>query len=135
MAGNSWGADVAQLRALADEFDKTSDALLRQSDAPGPATSDPASWCAADVARLTSTWNSSHRALIRTTALALAQESRRLLEEANEREKAGNARNNGEGVANAGRDAGTFVGAGADAIKKAGKALARFLGFARRRQP
>jgi hypothetical protein len=91
MAGNSWGADVAQLRALAHEFGITSDALLRQSAAPGPAINHPASWQGADVARLKSAWNSSRRALIRKTALALAQESKNLLEDANEQEKAGSA--------------------------------------------
>jgi hypothetical protein len=135
MAGNSRGADVAQLRALAQEFGKTSDTLLRQSAAPGPAINSPASWRGVGVAGLKSAWNSSHRALIRKTALALKRESKKLLKEANEQEKAGSARKNvGEGIADAVGDPATFVEGSAGSVEKAGKSVAKFLGFALKRQ-
>jgi uncharacterized protein YukE len=86
-----WGADVAQLRTLAEQFGKTSDTLLQQSSTLTSAINGTAAWKGADSARFTSEWNGSHRALIQKTALALKAESRRLLTNAEEQEKASNA--------------------------------------------
>ena len=91
MAGNLWGADVAQLRTLAQQFGKTSETLLQQSTTLTSAINGNTSWKGADGARFTSEWNGSHRALIQKTALALKAESKRLLTHAEQQEKASNA--------------------------------------------
>lgn len=88
MAGNLWGADVAQLRTLAQQFGKTSETLLQQSSTLTSAINGNTSWKGADGARFTSEWNSSHRALIQKTALALKAESKRLMTHAEQQEKA-----------------------------------------------
>ena len=91
MAGNLWGADVAQLRTLAQQFGKTSETLLQQSTTLTTAINGTTSWKGADGARFTSEWNGSHRALIQKTAFALKEESKRLLTHAEQQEKASNA--------------------------------------------
>lgn len=91
MAGNLWGADVAQLRTLAQQFGKTSETLLQQSTTLTSAINNNTVWKGADGARFTSEWNGSHRALIQKTALALKAESKRLLTHAEQQEKASNA--------------------------------------------
>ena len=91
MAGNLWGADVAQLRTLAQQFGKTSETLLQQSTTLTSAINGNTTWKGADGARFTSEWNSSHRALIQKTALALKAESKRLMTHAEQQEKASNA--------------------------------------------
>ena len=91
MAGNVWGADVAQLRTLAQEFGKTSEALLQQSTTLTSAINSNTAWKGADGARFTSEWNSSHRALIQKTAFVLKAESKRLMTHAEQQEKASNA--------------------------------------------
>ena len=91
MAGNLWGADVAQLRTLAQQFGKTSETLLRQSSTLTLAINSTSSWKGADGARFTAEWNGSHRALIQKTAQALREESKRLLTHADQQEKASTA--------------------------------------------
>ncbi|MDN4643640.1 hypothetical protein [Arthrobacter sp. PsM3] len=91
MAGNLWGADVAQLRTLAQQFGKTSETLLQQSTTLTSAINNNTVWKGADGARFTSEWNGGHRALIQKTALALKAESKRLLTHAEQQEKASNA--------------------------------------------
>ncbi len=91
MAGNVWGADVAQLRMLAQNFGRTSETLLQQSTALTTAINNNTSWKGADGARFKSEWNGSHRALIQQTARALKEESKRLMTHAEEQEKASNA--------------------------------------------
>ncbi|MDP9984540.1 uncharacterized protein YukE [Pseudarthrobacter oxydans] len=90
MAGNLWGADVAQLRTLAQQFGKTSETLLQQSTALTSAINNNTAWKGADGARFTSEWNSSHRALVQKTAFALKAESTRLTTHADQQEKASN---------------------------------------------
>ncbi|HET8879595.1 MAG TPA: WXG100 family type VII secretion target [Arthrobacter sp.] len=92
MAGNVWGADVAQLRMLAQNFGQTSETLLQQSTALTAAINNNTSWKGADSARFTSEWNGSHRALIQQTARALKAQSKLLLTQADEQEKASNAK-------------------------------------------
>lgn len=94
MAGNLWGADVAQLRTLAQQFGKTSETLLQQSTTLTSAINGNTSWKGADGARFKSEWNGNHRALIQKTALALNEESKRLMTHAEQQEKASN---NGSG--------------------------------------
>ena len=88
MAGNLWGADVAQLRTLAQQFGKTSDSLLQQSTQLSNQINNNPAWKGQDAVTFRSDWNSSHRALIQRTALALKQESKKLLTQAEEQEKA-----------------------------------------------
>ena len=90
MAGNLWGADVAQLRTLAQQFGKTSETLLQQSTTLTSAINGNTAWKGSDGARFTSEWNSSHRALIQKTAFALKAESKRLLTHAEQQEQASN---------------------------------------------
>ncbi|MCB5292920.1 WXG100 family type VII secretion target [Arthrobacter sp. SO3] len=99
MAGNLWGADVAQLRTLAQQFGKTSETLLQQSTTLTSAINNNTAWKGADAARFTSEWNGSHRALIQKTAHALKAESKRLLTHAEQQEKASNAATGGGGSA------------------------------------
>ncbi|MGO4119972.1 WXG100 family type VII secretion target [Arthrobacter sp. YAF16] len=91
MAGNVWGADVAQLRSLAQHFGKTSETLLQQSSVLTSTINNNTSWKGADGARFKSDWNDTHRALIQQTARALKQQSKVLLTQADEQEKASNA--------------------------------------------
>jgi uncharacterized protein YukE len=90
VAGNIWGADVAELRTLAQQFGKASDTLLNQSTDLSNQINNNPSWKGQDAARFRSDWNGSHRALIQQAAFALKQESRKLLENADQQEKASN---------------------------------------------
>jgi uncharacterized protein YukE len=90
VAGNLWGADVAQLRTLAQQFGKASDNLLQQSSQLSGQINNTPSWKGQDAVKFRSEWNGSHRALIQQAAFALKQESKKLLENANEQEKASN---------------------------------------------
>lgn len=91
MTGNLWGADVAQLRTLAQQFGKVSDGLLQTSSQLTTQINNSPSWKGSDAAQFRSDWNGNHRALIQRTARALKDESRRLLDNANEQEKASDA--------------------------------------------
>jgi len=91
VAANVWGADVAELRTLAQQFGKASDTLLNQSTLLSSQINNNPFWKGEDAARFRSDWNGSHRALLQRTASALKQESKKLLENANEQEKASNA--------------------------------------------
>lgn len=91
MAGDLWGADVAQLRTLAQQFGKVSDNLLQTSTLLTNQINNNPSWKGNDASQFRSDWNGSHRTLIQQTAARLKQESRKLLENANEQEKASDA--------------------------------------------
>lgn len=102
-----WGADVAELRTLAQQFGKASDTLLNQSTDLSNQINNNPSWKGQDAARFRSDWNGSHRALIQQAAFALKQESKKLLENANEQEKASNgAHGSGGGPGGGGGPAG-----------------------------
>ncbi|WP_395398389.1 WXG100 family type VII secretion target [Arthrobacter sp. UC242_113] len=91
MTGNLWGADVAQLRTLAQQFGNVSDHLMQTSlQLTNQINSNP-SWKGNDATQFRSDWNSNHRALIQRTVRALNDESRKLLDNANEQEKASDA--------------------------------------------
>ena len=117
MAGNLWGADVAQLRTLAQQFGKTSEMLLQQSTTLTSAINNNSSWKGADGARFSSEWNSGHRALIQKTALALKAESKRLMTHAEQQEKASNA------ATGAGGGPGALGGAGGNWAVAGGAAV------------
>ncbi|CCQ45257.1 putative uncharacterized protein [Pseudarthrobacter siccitolerans] len=91
MAGNLWGADVAELRTLAKQFGKTADQLLQQSTQLTSHINSTTSWKGQDAVAFRSEWNGSHRAMLQQAAFALQQESKKLLENANQQEKASNA--------------------------------------------
>jgi uncharacterized protein YukE len=85
------GADVEQLRTLAQQFGKVSDTLLQTSaNLTNQINSSPA-WTGNDASRFRSSWNGSHRALIQQAARVLKDESKKLLDNANEQEKASDA--------------------------------------------
>jgi hypothetical protein len=91
VAGDLWGADVAQLRTLAQQFGKVSDNLLQTSAQLTNQINNNPSWKGQDASQFRSDWNGSHRTLIQQTASRLKQESRKLLENANEQERASDA--------------------------------------------
>lgn len=91
MAGNLWGADVAQLRTLAQQFGKVSDNLLQQSTQLTNQINNNPTWKGNDAAQFRADWNGSHRAILQQAAVRLKQESKKLLENANQQEKASDA--------------------------------------------
>jgi uncharacterized protein YukE len=116
-----WGADVAELRTLAQQFGKASDTLLNQSTLLSSQINNTPFWKGQDAARFRSDWNGNHRALLQQAANALKQESRKLLENADEQEKASNgAPGSGGGPVGGGSPTGgptkTFVPWGPDWI-------------------
>ncbi|MHC6592219.1 WXG100 family type VII secretion target [Arthrobacter sp. C152] len=89
MPGTLWGADVAQLRTLAQQLSKTADLLQQQStQLSGQINNNNPAWKGADASRFRSDWNGSHRALLQQTVSRLQQESKMLLKNADEQEKA-----------------------------------------------
>ena len=110
MAGNLWGADVAQLRTLAQQLGKTSDRLLQQSTQLSNQINNNPSWKGQDAVQFRSDWNGTHRAVIQQAAFALKQESRKLLEHADQQDQASNAGGAGDGPA--GRGFGSSGGSG-----------------------
>lgn len=73
-----WGADVAQLRTLAQQFGKTAELLLQQSAQLSGHINNP-SWKGEDAGRFRSDWSANHRALLQKAASRLTQESKALL--------------------------------------------------------
>ena len=98
MTGNVWGADVAQLRTLAQQFSKTADLLQQQSTQLSSQINNNPAWKGADAQRFRSDWNGNHRALLQQTASRLQQESKLLLKNADEQEKASTDDSGGAGV-------------------------------------
>ncbi|RAM35981.1 hypothetical protein DBZ45_17685 [Arthrobacter globiformis] len=86
-----WGADVAQLRTLAQQFGNVSDHLMQTSLQLTNQINNTPSWKGNDATQFRSDWNGNHRALIQRTVRALKDESRKLLDNANEQEKASDA--------------------------------------------
>lgn len=91
MAGNLWGADVEQLRTLAQQFGQVSDTLLQTSSHLTNQINSTPAWKGNDANQFRSNWNSSHRALIEQTVRALKDESKKLLDNANQQERASDA--------------------------------------------
>lgn len=88
MSGNLWGADVDQLRTLARQFSKTADLLLQQSTQLSGQINNTPAWKGQDAEHFRSDWNGSHRTLLQKTASRLKQESKLLLANADEQERA-----------------------------------------------
>jgi len=107
VAGTLWGADVAQLRTLAQQFSKTADLLQQQSTQLSSQINNNPAWKGADAQRFRSDWNSNHRALLQQTVTRLKQESKALLKNAEEQEKASTTGSGGTGGPGAGGSAGS----------------------------
>jgi uncharacterized protein YukE len=106
-----WGADVAQLRTLAQQFGKVSDNLLNTSAQLTNQINNNPSWKGSDAAQFRSDWNGNHRALLQQTARALKDESRKLLDNANQQEKASDAApGSGGGPVTLGEPGGSLAG-------------------------
>ncbi|MDQ0663421.1 uncharacterized protein YukE [Arthrobacter ulcerisalmonis] len=97
MAGTLWGADVEQLRTLAQQFSRTADLLQQQSTQLSSQINNNPAWKGQDASRFRSDWNSNHRALLQQTVSRLQQESKLLLKNADEQEKASTAGAGGSG--------------------------------------
>jgi uncharacterized protein YukE len=111
VTGNLWGADVAQLRTLAQQFGKVSDNLLNTSAQLTNQINNNPSWKGNDAAQFRSDWNGNHRALLQQTARALKDESRKLLDNANQQEKASDAApGSGGGPVTLGEPGGSLAG-------------------------
>jgi hypothetical protein len=95
VAGNLWGADVDQLRTLARQFSKTADLLLQQSTQLSGQINNTPAWKGQDAEHFRSDWNGNHRALLQKTASRLKQESKLLLANADEQDRASTARGAG----------------------------------------
>ncbi|MBD1544055.1 WXG100 family type VII secretion target [Arthrobacter sp. IA7] len=134
MTGNLWGADVAQLRTLAQQFGNVSDNLMQTSlQLTNQINSNPA-WKGNDATQFRSDWNGNHRALIQRTVRALKDESRKLLDNANEQEKASDAApGSGGGPITLGDPGGSLAGVlggvlgGGIAALKAGMTIQKFI--------
>lgn len=98
MAGTLWGADVEQLRTLAQQFSKTADLLQQQSTQLSSQINNNPAWKGADALRFRSDWNGNHRMLLQQTVSRLQQESKVLLKNADEQEKASTDGSGGAGV-------------------------------------
>lgn len=122
MAGNLWGADVEQLRTLAKQFGTTADLLLQQSTQLSSQINNTPSWKGRDAEHFRSDWNGNHRALLQKTAARLKQESKLLLTNADEQDRASSAggsggpgtRGPGAGVPGGGGPGGTVPGQGSN---------------------
>ena len=112
MAGTLWGADIEQLRTLAQQFSKTADLLQQQSTQLSSQINNNPAWKGADAQRFRSDWNSSHRTLLQQTVLRLQQESKVLLKNADEQEKASTSGSAGAGGPGPGSPAGSTDGGG-----------------------
>ncbi|MFJ6155223.1 WXG100 family type VII secretion target [Pseudarthrobacter sp. NPDC092184] len=88
MSGNVWGADVAQLRTLAQQFSKTADLLQQQSTQLSGQINNSPAWKGRDAEHFRSDWNGNHRTLLQQTATRLKQESKLLLANADEQDRA-----------------------------------------------
>ncbi|WP_458111643.1 WXG100 family type VII secretion target [Arthrobacter sp. R1-13] len=91
MTGNLWGADVAQLRTLAQQFGQASESLQQQSTLLTSQINNNTSWKGNDALQFRSNWNGNHHALLQRAADRLKEESKKLLENANQQEKASDA--------------------------------------------
>lgn len=91
MSGNVWGADVAQLRMLAQQFGQTAEKLQFQASTLGGQINNNPSWKGHDAVAFRSEWNGNHKALLLTSVQTLKTGSKTLLTQADEQEKASNA--------------------------------------------
>jgi hypothetical protein len=98
---------VEQLRALAQQFNKTADLLQQQSTQLSSQINNNPAWKGADAQRFRSDWNTSHRTLLQQTVSRLQQESKVLLKNADEQEKASTSGSGGAGEPGVSVDAST----------------------------
>ncbi|MFW0772448.1 hypothetical protein ACLRGI_04700 [Paenarthrobacter nitroguajacolicus] len=91
MAGNFWGADVAQLRTLAQQFGSVSEQLLQQSSLLTNQINNNPTWKGNDATAFRSDWNGNHRNQLMQSASFLKQASKDLLRNAAQQEKSSDA--------------------------------------------
>lgn len=83
MSGNFYGADVAQLRQLAKEMDRSAGKLTQLGQMLGSIIAG-APWKGSDGERFRHEWNSSHLKMLRSTAAGMQEASRTLRKNADE---------------------------------------------------
>ncbi len=87
MAGNFYGADVAQLRQLAKNLANGANQLDQLGQQLGSSiASSP--WKGHDGDRFRSDWNSSHAKVLRAAAAGIQQASKALLQNADQQDRA-----------------------------------------------
>ncbi|MFC8040116.1 hypothetical protein ACFUOZ_12240 [Paenarthrobacter sp. NPDC057355] len=91
MAGSFWGADVAQLRTLAQQFSSASEQLLQQSSLLTNQINNNPTWKGNDASAFRSDWNGNHRAQLMQSASFLKKASKDLLANATEQERSSDA--------------------------------------------
>ena len=89
MAGTFYGADVAQLRQLAQDLSRGANRLDALGQQLG-STISTSTWKGHDADRFRSEWSSSHIRLLKTATAGLESASRALLANADEQEQASN---------------------------------------------
>lgn len=87
MAGNFYGADVAQLRQLAKDFAKSANRLDQLGQQLGSSiASSP--WKGHDGERFRSDWNAAHAKVLRAAAAGIQSASKALLQNADQQDRA-----------------------------------------------
>ena len=106
MAGNFYGADVAQLRQLAKDLAGGANRLNALGQQLGSSISSTA-WRGHDGERFRSEWTSAHQKLLRSATAGLEEASKALLANADEQEKASTSGDSGGGGGGTGGGTGT----------------------------
>lgn len=84
------GADVAELRKLADQFNNAADQIQQITTRLTAQINSTAAWQGNDAGRFKSTWNGTHRAQLASSMTALHDGAKSLVRNANEQEQASN---------------------------------------------
>ena len=98
MAGNFYGADIAQLRRLAQDLANGANRLDQLGQQLGSSiASSP--WKGHDGERFRSDWNASHAKVLRAAAAGIQQASKALLQNADQQDQASTGSTGGGGWA------------------------------------
>ncbi|CAD5992894.1 WXG100 family type VII secretion target [Agreia sp. COWG] len=92
-----YGADVAQLRALAKQFRRASEELLNSTSTVTTAVNSTAAWRGPDAGQFRSSWNTEQTSKISSAVRALDQASEALVRNAQEQETASTVGTTGSG--------------------------------------
>ena len=106
MAGNFYGADVAQLRQLAKDLAGGANRLNALGQQLGSSISSTA-WRGHDGERFRNEWTSAHQKLLQSATAGLEEASKALLANADEQEKASTSGDSGGGGGGTGGGTGT----------------------------
>ncbi|WP_455835973.1 WXG100 family type VII secretion target [Pseudarthrobacter siccitolerans] len=113
MAGNFYGADVAQLRQLAKDLAGGANRLNALGQQLGSSISSTA-WRGHDGERFRSEWTSAHQKLLRSATAGLEEASKALLANADEQEKTSTSGGSGGGTGGGTGGAGAGEGTAQD---------------------